>query len=233
MKRKTNIPFLLSAALVLIIGMSSCSVQEKDTSPADRQQTFAEIGDTLKELEIGGITKKLTDELEASYAEIPPEIELNKTAMLLSFLGMGTYDYSENMWTPSTNGVYSFDAEIFGIEKMYTDFLEGVSALDEEELDFKNIQEDTSNINWEEGTGTKTVSFEWKGETFRLEAEIQNDWFDLNFAKELNQIIIENQSGKRLFFATDGYQEYLVFYHDADWAMEFQNKTGLVLSEPD
>ena len=62
--------------------------------------------------------------------------------------------------------------EFFNVEKMYTDFLTGVSSLDEEELDFKNIQEDTRQVNWEEGTGKRTVSFEWKHRQFTLEAEV-------------------------------------------------------------
>lgn len=196
-----------------------------------KRNTYAEIAKTLKKFEIGGITEQLVDELEASCMQMPPEIEFNKTAMMLSFLGKGTFDYEQDTWTPATNGVYSFDVEVFELEKMYTDFLLGISALDKEALNFENIQEDTSSVNWEKGTGTRTVSFEWREKSFCLEAEMDHDWFDLTVADNLNKIIIESQNDKRLFFTSDGYQECIVFYRSTDWAKAFQEETGLVLSE--
>ena len=119
-------------------------------------KSYTEIAEVLKKFEIGGITEQLLNELETSAAKIPPEIELNKTAMLLSSLGHGDFDYSAGTWTPYTNGVYSFDVEVFDIEKMYTNFLIGISALNKEELDFKNIQEDTGNIDWADAFGKET-----------------------------------------------------------------------------
>lgn len=52
---------------------------------------------------------------------MPPEVELNKAAMLLTVLGQGNYDYENMTWTPYENGVYTFDVEFFNVEKMYTD----------------------------------------------------------------------------------------------------------------
>ncbi|MCM1156622.1 MAG: hypothetical protein NC314_03185 [Roseburia sp.] len=161
-------------------------------------KTYVEIAEILKKFEIGGITDQMLAELEASAAQKPPEVMFNKTAVLLSMLGCGDHDYKNWSWTPSANGVYSFDVEVFNVGKMYTDFLTGVSALDKEELDFKNIKEDTGNVDWEAGAGTRTVTFEWNGQTFSLEATDENDWFDLNVARELNKIIIENGNGRRL-----------------------------------
>lgn len=91
------------------------------------------------------------------YAELPPEIECNKTTVLLMALGEGTFDFSEGTWTPCT-----------------------------------------SEVNWEDGTGKRTVSFEWNGKSYALEAKVQDDWFDLNIASELNKIIIENGKDKQL-----------------------------------
>ena len=173
----------------------------------------------------------MVDDLEQDYKEMPPEVELNKAAMLLTVLGQGEYDYENMTWTPYTNGVYTFDVEFFNVEKMYTDFLIGVSSLDEEELDFKNIQEDTRQVNWEEGTGKRTVSFEWKHRQFTLEAAVEDDWFDLNVANELNEIIKKYGNGKQLYFTGDGYQECIVFYRDPEWAKSFQTETGLELVE--
>ena len=91
--------------------------------------------------------------MEKWYLEMPPEVIIDKAADLLTVLGDGEYDFENMTWTPDENGVYAFDAEVFNVDKVYTDFLTGISSLDKEELDFKNIQEDTSQMNWEEGTG--------------------------------------------------------------------------------
>lgn len=220
--------------LTAVFWINGCGIQGINIPYAGiEQRSYKEIAVVLEKFEIGGITEQLIDELEESYSKMPPEIELNKTAMLLSILGQGDYDYSEGTWQPYTNGVYSFDVEVFDIEKMYTNFLIGVSALDKEELDFKNIQEDTGNVNWDEGTGKRTVTFEWNEKTFCLEAEAMYDWFDLNVAKDLNEIIMENGNDKRLYFTDDGYQECIIFYRDAEWASAFQKETGLVFSELD
>lgn len=195
------------------------------------QKSYKEIAEILKQYEIDGITEELIEEFETSYSETPQEFELNKTAMLLTALGRGDYDYEEWTWQPYSNGVYSFDVEVYDEGKMYTNFLVGISALDQDELDFRNIQEDTSGVNWEKGTGKRTVTFEWNGNTYCLEAKAQNDWFDMKVAKALNKIIMENSNDKRLFYTDDGYQECIIFYRDKEWADSFQKETGLVLSE--
>lgn len=211
--------------------MSGCGTQKKETSHSTEQKKYTEIAENIKKFEIGGITDELIQELETQYSELPPEIEFNKTANLLVALGNGTFNYSEGTWTPYTNGVYSFDVEVFNLDTMYTNFLRGVSALDKKELDFQNIQEDTSEVNWEEGTGKRTVSFEWNGKNYTLEAKVEDDWFDLNVANELNKIIIENCKDKQLFFTNDGYQECIIFYRNKEWANSFQKETGLTLSQ--
>lgn len=41
----------------------------------------------------------------------------------------------------------------------------------------------------------------------------------------------QQDSEKQLFFASDGYQEGIVFYRDKKWADAFQMETGLELVE--
>lgn len=195
------------------------------------QKSFEEYAEIFKNYGIQGTTAQMLENLEQGYSGLPSEIVLNKAAALLTELGQGDYDFENGTWTPCENGVYSFDVEVFNVDTMYADFLTGVSFLDKEELDFKNIQEDTGKVNWEEGTGTRTLTFEWKGEQFTLEANVQDDWFDLNIAAELNEIIKEHGNGKQLYFTIDGYQECIVFYRDNEWAIKFQRETGFELSE--
>lgn len=195
------------------------------------QKSYKELAEIFSKYGIEGTTAQMIEDLEQRYEELPPEIEFNKAADLLTALGQGDFDYENMSWSPSENGVYTFDVEVFNVDKMYTDFLVGVSALDKEDLDFKNIEEDTSQVNWEEGTGKRTVTFEWKNKQFTLEATVENDWFDVNVANELNRIIKEYGDEKQLFFTSDGYQEGIVFYRDQEWADGFQTETGLELVE--
>lgn len=195
------------------------------------QKSYKEYAEIFEKYGIKGTTVQMLEKMEQGYQEMPPEIIFNKAASLLTALGQGNYDFNNMTWFPYKNGVFSFDMEIFNQEKMYTDFLIGISSLDEEELDFKNIREDTSQVNWEKGTGRRTVSFEWKGERYLLEAEVKHDWIDLHVANQLNQIIKQQENGKQLFFTSDGYQECIVFYRNREWADKFQRETGLVFSE--
>lgn len=226
MKRKLLSTLLLTSVLII----SGCGKQDDRTDIEEQPQSYAEIAEKLKDFEITGITDELIQNLESDYAQLPSDIEFDKTANLLTAVGAGTFDAATGTWTPTINGVYCFDIEIYNLATMYTDFLLGVSSLDKEELNFQNITEDTSQVNWEEGTGKRTVSFTWNGKSYSLEAEMHNDWFDAGVANELGKIIKENSKDKQLFFADDGYQECIIFYRDKDWADNFQKETGLALS---
>lgn len=219
---------LVAAMMILLTG---CQPKEEGARGAPMQKSFAEIAGTLERYGVTGTTEQMLDELEESYARFSPEAESDKTLLLLSVLGSGNYDYSSRTFTPSHNGVYSFDTEVFDLEKAYTTFLVGVSALDEEELDFENVREDTSQVNWEEGSGKTTIAFEWQGEQHVLEARVRNDWFDLSVAGELNEIIKKHESGKQLYFTDDGYQGCIVFYRTQEWAKRFQEETGIDLHD--
>ncbi len=195
------------------------------------QKSYTEIAEILQTFGIKGITDTLAAELEESYAQLPEEIEFDKVATFLIEVGSGSINFDTWEWTPSENGVYCFDVEVFDEGTMYTNFLLGIVAIGDGELDFKNIIEDTSGVNWERGTGKRTVSFEWNGHTYTLEAKAQGDWFDTKVTDELNKIIIANGNENRLYFASDGYQECIVFYRNAEWAEAFQSETGLRLSK--
>lgn len=201
-----------------------------EISMQQEQRSYAEIAQDLQDLGIGGITDDLVRSLEEQCANMPAEVIFSKTATLLSAVGMGNYGPGLSSWTPAHNGVYSFDMECFDESAIYTYFLEGVAALGEGELDFTNISEDLSRMDREAGTGPRSVSFDWNGSRYTLEMTAQQDWFDLAAARQLSKIVKEAGGEKQLYFVGDGYQNCIVFYRDAQWAKEFQQKTGLPLS---
>jgi hypothetical protein len=51
------------------------------------------------------------------------------------------------------------------------------------------------------GHGKTTTAFEWQGKRYALETMVEGDWFDLNAAKGLNEIIKKRGNGKQLYFA--------------------------------
>ena len=93
----------------------------------------------MREHGISGITDERVEELRQLSGAMPEGLVFSLAGSLLSDAGSGEYDYETDTFTPSRNGVYSFDMEIWNTEKMYTDFLRGVSALGEGVLNVLNI----------------------------------------------------------------------------------------------
>lgn len=232
---------ILAAVLILLFVVqwldSPGEAKDEFMETMMNQKSYAEIAEILRELGIEGLSEEIVAEMDKSYADIPQEMlvdmmeieQPNKTAMLLAAVGSGTYDYENWTWTPGSSSVYAFDVEVMDISKMYTNFLTGVSAIGGGELDFTNVAEDMSRVDQEAGTGVRIVTFDWKGESYTLEAEENQDWFDFQVAEGLNEIIKAKGGSKKLYFGSDGYQECIVFYCEKGWAKEFEKKTGLKL----
>lgn len=192
--------------------------------------SYTEIAEALEEFGIHDIPQSVIDKLE-SYDEEYDYIytfETNKCLDLLCWTGMGEYNYFTGEWTPTQCGVYWFDAEVIFIDSMYTDFLLGIQALDPEALNFTDIEETVSGLGEETGWNVHSVSFTWNGQQHTLTGNSMFDWFDLDFAVQLNRILKE--SGKQLYFAWDQGQGYIVFYGDKAWARSFEQATGIDLN---
>lgn len=200
-------------------------------------RSFGEIAEVLTGLGFTGIDDEIVKSLDENWYRYDysedgepwdSEQYIDKTLMMLSAIGWGEYDYDSWAWTPSDSGVYCFDMEVFDIECAYTDFLRGVSAASCGHLQFDNVVEDLSGVNWESGSGTRKVTFDFGGQTYTVNVNEDYDWFDLSFADKINDIIMEYGSG-RLWFTSNGWQEIFVFYGDEAWANEFEEKTGCLL----
>lgn len=195
--------------------------------------TYEEIAAKLEPLGFEPLAKEQMQQLESEWEQSPEEYKefVDKTAILLTELGSGRLEAETWAWTPSSAKVYAFDMEVFNLETMYENFLRGVAAIGEGELDFTDIEENLEQVDWENGIGTRSVKFKWKGNECLLTANVMSDWFDLETADVLNKIIIDRGFGKRLYFGSDGYQMVFVFYCDAEWAAAFEKMTGMHLKE--
>lgn len=225
--------FVLLFISAMLLTACAYGKSQEQTESKTNLQTFEKIAAQLNELGINGFDQAVMDAMQESWDQSPIELKMsiNKTAWLLDSVGMGNYDYETWTFTPSSGDVYAFDLEVMDEGAMYSNFLQGVSAIGDGELEFTEIQENLENVDWENGTGSRSITFQWQGNTYSLEADVYYDWFDCGLANQLNRIIMEQQGEKRLYFGSDGYQNIYVFYRDAKWAAAFTKATGMELVE--
>ena len=200
--------------------------------PINNYMSYESIAAELEELGITGIDENLIAELEAydqEYNYVYSYDFGNKALDMLCWAGMGEYDPNTWTWTPSNAGVYWFDMEVMNLNTMYTDFLTGVRALNPQELNFSNMKEDLSWVDVEAGSGIQKVSFDWNGASYILEATVMYDWFDMNVAADLAELVKAENTGSYLYFAYDGGQGILVFYGTPQWCNDFERVTGIDL----
>jgi hypothetical protein len=96
----------------------------------DARDELNRLSEELAALGIGPVKDEQIDSLVKGYEALPEEHRsgIDLTHELLYEIGMGDYDYDSGDWKPSSHRVYAFDTEVFDINRMYTNFLKGVSA---------------------------------------------------------------------------------------------------------
>ena len=225
---------LLASAFTMVTGRDDSWYYEVGVGKYN-DRSFGEIAEVLTGLGFTCIDDEIVKSLDENWYRYDysedgenwdSEQYIDKTLLMLAEIGWGDYDYDSWEWTPSESGVYCFDMEVFDIECAYTDFLRGVSAASGGQLQFDNINEDLSEVDWDRGTGSRSVTFDFGGQTHIINTKEMNDWFDLTFADKVNDIIMEYGSGSRLWFTSNGWQEIFVFCGDEAWMEEFEEKTG-------
>lgn len=154
-------------------------------------------------------------------------------AWLLSELGMPSYD--EN-WEISgyPREVFWFDFEGWNIETDYIEILTGMQVLAQGSVldSVTQIGEDTEKVDWENGSGTLELSFQWKGIPYSWTFKVENDWIDPDVLGIFNKLLETEQVAERFYVTGDYGQGALVFYRTPEWAEQFEKATGLVLEAP-
>lgn len=149
--------------------------------------------------------------------------------IIFSYIGLGTYDYENWEWTPSSGQVYIFDMEVFNIGSMYTDFLHGVLALAGNDLTVTDVEEDCSEVDEEEGTGTQILRFKCNGTPYEFRGEAYYDWMDMKVIDFMNEVLKKEGIEKRLLASFDGGQGCILFYNTKEWGEEFEEVMGYEL----
>lgn len=211
---------LCVGTVIALLNLPFFNLWGKITGKITPDMSYQEIAEELEPLGIC-ISKDTLDELDDCSSD-----SYYNALDLLCYEGMGHYDDYTWEWTPSTSGVYWFDAELFYPDTMYTDFLTGVAAM-HEDLDFENIREDYSDVDWYEGSGTVLISFDWNGQHYVMEAEYNGDWFNSDVLYELMEIVQSDGCDGELAYTHDGGQGFLLFYGERSVISKLAYKTGL------
>ena len=199
--------------------------------------SYREMAEELEDLDIR-ISQQAVLELEEYDREFAKEhgdyyrinADASKICDLLYWEGCGLYDEQTWAWTPSTSGVYWFDMEVYNLDTIYSDFLRGIGAMDEN-LSFSAVSEDYSKVDFDNGTGSVGISFIYEGQAHHFTAEFYMDWFDMNILYEVGAVLAADRDDQDLWHAFDDGQGILLYYGTADQAKQLGKLTGLEFIE--
>lgn len=210
--------------------------QQADSFQSSRVEIMIHENITkLKELGIDAtsVEEKITESLTFFPSEILDSMEPEQiSGMILTYISTLLYDDDTAAQPSEPRQFFSFDVECMDLEHMYTNFLNSVSEIAGEDLTITDIDEDTSKVDYESGTGVQTVTFNCNGKSYQYDAVVYNDWFDVKMLTFMNKVISEQNTGKNLYVTSDGYQECIVFYQTKDWVKRFNKSLGLHLEQP-
>lgn len=212
-------------------------IPEKLSGQLTNDMTYQEMAEELAPLGIS-ISDQTIRELEAYDAEYAAEHGdyyrenpyASKVLDMLYWEGAGIYDEATDIWTPSPSGVYWFDLEVYDVSCMYTDFLNGLNAMDES-LEFSNLSQDFSSVDWESGTGIAKVSFDFDSQHYEINLTFDQDWFDPLMLTHVARILDRDPSPEKLWYSLDG-QAVFLYYGTADQAESLEKKTGAIWLDP-
>ncbi len=135
----------------------------------------------------------------------------NVAYSLLINMGVGKYDPETWFWTPTSSQVYAFDAEVFDVSGMYTQFFRGVNAI-VPGAPITQVAEDLSDIteevDWTSTNrptdGERTVLFIFNGQEYSVTLESYSDWFNEKMIEETNRVLREQGFPHQLHLVTGG-----------------------------
>ena len=139
-------------------------------------------------------------------------------------LGFGKYSYLTGNWKPTSSQVYSFDAEVFDVKRMYKLFLKGVDAI-VPEVRFTNIKEDLLEMTAEMTPlneaeliytdGRRSVSFKCNGHQYSVTLVSYGDWIDeYTILEYTNSVLRQEGCSKRLYSVTQPEDQLVILIYD-------------------
>lgn len=197
-------------------------------------ENYKPLADQVTVLEGLGfaIPEYVVEEMNRSMEEMPMArawIEGYPYASLLSAVGMPEWDYEAWEITQYSDQAYWFDWEGFNLDMEYVYILNGVNAMAGGDFAITDAQQDMSDVDWENGTGTVHLKFCINGEPYEYKLKMMNDWLDTDIIKDLNDALETAGVEKRVYAMEDDGQGCVLFCRDKAWAKKFKKETGIRL----
>ncbi len=149
--------------------------------------------------------------------------------LILTLLGADRYDESTGEYAPCSDSLFSFDSECDDMATAYEVILRAMSRISGGALRFTGYSSEIDGAVEEAGEGPQEVFFTLNGAACHFTAAYNDDWLDCGIFEYVNSVLEQQACGKRLFFAPDEGQGLIVFFHTAEWADAFEEKTGIRL----
>lgn len=133
---------------------------------------------------------------------------------MLMYLGMGDYDWETFERTPLSDKIYAQDAEVFNIDQMYTEFLEGIDYI-VPDAEFSEIEEDLSGLTDETDfyEGKRSVSFRCNGNAYEKELDSYGDWLNPEIIVYVNDVLKKEGCMAQLRVVSDEYDQIMMLIY--------------------
>ena len=191
--------------------------------------------------EIRRQTADLVSEI-AGRPDIPDELkqflqkktdgEKQTVTDILLHLGMGEYKSDTGEWTPRSDKVYAFDAEVFDVGHMYTLFLQGIQAI-VPDIRITDIREYLSGMTDETSDcgdgmhppadGKRSVSFACNGHEYGVELDSYGDWFNEEMFSFMDRVLEKENCPLKLYEFSAHAQFVIVVYTGEAVARQLQD----------
>lgn len=148
---------------------------------------------------------------------------------MLAVVGWGEFDEETWEWSPTSAQVYALDTEVFDIDRMYIDFIQGLLSISNGELPITDVAQDNGKVDMETGTGTFEISLKYNEKSYCFTAVAMYDWLDVGVLGQINDML-KNEGVEKRFYATwNRLQGITVFFRSEDWVKRFEKATGCQL----
>ena len=136
---------------------------------------------------------------------------------MLQSLGLGQWNDEEEDYTPVSDQIYAFDAEVWDIERMYTVFLSRAAEI-VPGLTIGDIREDLSGLN-DNLEGRRAVSFTMDDVEFGLTLQSMRDWLNTEIVDYVNECLSRLDYDGQLYVVSDDVDQIVMLvYGSKAWA---------------
>ncbi|MEL1241593.1 hypothetical protein [Flavobacterium flavipallidum] len=200
-----------------LLGLFGCNsktnADKKNSKPTFEEQfeTFKQLGFTLNQ----GIDTSDINRWKNKHKEFEDQ------PYHLMYQTLGS-TIEREPWTPLTNKCWDFDLEAIEDHGAYVDIMKNISRITNGELLFENIED---YVNIEEGKAW--VSFTCKGDSYKWELKVDNDWADGGIFDKVQTLADKYKTKGRFTFFNTGGQDFVLGYYTSEELEKIRQATGL------